>query len=81
MIRKREFYSCKIRMLEDTSCLPGGAYEASCAHSHSLLCMCSANAKKAKEGGLFGLPILPPLGGGEHLPALLPDLPRFRPWG
>ncbi len=30
---------------------------------------------------LFGLPVLPPVGGGEHLPALLPDLPRFRPWG
>jgi hypothetical protein len=43
--------------------------------------ICYANAKKAKEGGLFGLPILPPVGGGEHLPALLPDLPRFRPWG
>jgi hypothetical protein len=33
-----------------------------------------------RGGGLFGLPVLPPVGGGEHLPALLPDLPRFRPW-
>jgi hypothetical protein len=27
---------------------------------------------------LFGLPGLPPVGGGEHLPALLPDLRHFR---
>ena len=28
--------------------------------------------------GLFGLPVLPPVGGGEHLPALLPDVRHFR---
>src|SRR4029450_6688670 len=34
--------------------------------------------KKQNNGGLFGLPVLPPVGGGEHLPALLPDLRHFR---